>query len=108
PDGCRTISVLRRDPAPGWEGLLGHGAAHDGPREASLQAVEGIMKSPKLPQTDSIQELAQFWDTHDLADFEQELEEVAEPVFVRATTLTLRLESGEAEAVKRLAKSRGV
>ena len=66
------------------------------------------MKSPKLPQTDSIQELAEFWDTHDLADFEQELEEVAQPVFLRATTLTLRLESGEAEAVKRLAKSRGV
>src|SRR4051812_7897747 len=43
-----------------------------------------------------------------MADFEQELEEVAEPVFVRATTLTLRLESGEAEAVKCLAKSRGV
>ena len=66
------------------------------------------MKSPKLPQTDSIQELAQFWDTHDLADFEQELEEVAEPVFVRDTMVTLRWESVEAEAVKRLAKSRGV
>ena len=48
------------------------------------------MKSPKLPQTDSIQELAEFWDTHDLADFEPELEEVGEPVFVRDTTLTLR------------------
>ncbi len=34
-----------------------------------------------LPQTDSIQELAQFWDNHDLTDFEDELEEVTEPVF---------------------------
>ena len=34
-----------------------------------------------LPQTDSIQELAQFWDTHDLTEFADELEEVIEPVF---------------------------
>src|SRR5437868_4775231 len=84
------------------------GAAHDGPREASLPAVEGIVKPQKLPQPDSIQGLAQFWDTHDLADFEAELEEVAEPVFERATTVTLRLESGEAAAVKRMAESQGV
>ena len=32
------------------------------------------MKTQRLPQTDSIQELAQFWDTHDLTDFEDELE----------------------------------
>jgi hypothetical protein len=41
------------------------------------------MKSSKLPRTDSIQELARFWDTHDLTYFEDELEEVTEPVFVR-------------------------
>ena len=41
------------------------------------------MKKPKLPKTDSIQELARFWDAHDLTDFEDELEEVKEPVFVR-------------------------
>ena len=43
------------------------------------------MKKSKLPKTDSIQELAEFWDTHDLTDFEEELEEVAEPVFMRGT-----------------------
>jgi len=31
---------------------------------------------------DSIEKLAEFWDTHDLTDFEDELEEVTEPVFV--------------------------
>ena len=41
------------------------------------------MKTSKLPRTDSIQELARFWDTHDLTDFDDELEEVTEPVFVR-------------------------
>lgn len=41
------------------------------------------MSSRKLPQTDSIWELAQFWDSHDLTDFKDELEEVVEPVFER-------------------------
>lgn len=39
------------------------------------------MNQTNIPQTDSIQELADFWDTHDLTDFENELEEVTEPVF---------------------------
>lgn len=45
------------------------------------------MNIKKIPQTDSIQELAQFWDTHNLTDFEDQLEEVTEPVFVRETAL---------------------
>ncbi len=40
-------------------------------------------KSPKLPQTDSVNELARFWDAHDLTDFEDQLEEVGEPLFER-------------------------
>ena len=65
------------------------------------------MKTEALPQTDSIQE-AQFWDTHDLADFEDALEEVSEPVFERRTVIALNLESAEAEAVKKLAESKGI
>lgn len=42
------------------------------------------MNSQRLPQTDSIRELAEFWDKHDLTDFESELEEVVEPVFKTA------------------------
>ena len=45
--------------------------------------MEKPMKKPKLPNTDSIQKLAQFWDTHDLTDFEEELEEVADGVCPR-------------------------
>ena len=63
------------------------------------------MNRPKIPQTDSIQELAQFWDTHDLTDFEDELEEVTEPVF--ETKVTVRLNPDEAEVVKTLANARG-
>ena len=37
----------------------------------------------KIPSTDDIEELARFWETHDTTDFEDEVEEVTEPVFVR-------------------------
>lgn len=37
----------------------------------------------RLPETDSIDELARFWDTHDLTDFQDQLEVVTEPVFAR-------------------------
>ena len=41
------------------------------------------LQTPKMPQMDSIDELARFWDTHDLTDFEDELEEVSESIFER-------------------------
>jgi len=67
------------------------------------------MKKQKLPNTDSITELAQFWDTHDLTNFDYELEEVTEPVFQREAEVTipisLRLE--EVEVAKRVARSLG-
>ena len=33
----------------------------------------------KLPSTDSIRELAEFWDTHEVTDFADQLEDVADP-----------------------------
>ena len=68
------------------------------------------MKTPKIPHTDSIAELARFWDTHDLTDFEDELEEVPEPIFERRTeeTVTIHISTEEVEAVKRLAQARGM
>ncbi len=62
----------------------------------------------KLPKTDSIKKLAEFWDSHDLADFEDELEEVPEPVFVRGTAIKVRLEPREVAAVERIARTKGV
>ncbi len=61
-----------------------------------------------IPQTDSIQELAKFWDSHDLTDFESELVEVTEPVFERSTPVVVHLESREAVAITELAKGKGV
>ena len=68
------------------------------------------MKAPTLPKTDSIEELARFWDTHDVTEFENQLEEVKDPVFERqrGLTMVLRLEPEEAQAVQELARARGV
>jgi hypothetical protein len=54
-----------------------------------------------MPQTDSIQELARFWDTHDLTDFEDELEEVTEPVFEREAVVKAKAKGvGSAELIR--------
>lgn len=66
------------------------------------------MKRARLPKTDSITKLAAFWDSHDLTDFADELEVVAEPVFVRRTAIIVPLEAHEAEAVERMAEAKGV
>jgi predicted DNA binding CopG/RHH family protein len=66
------------------------------------------MRTKEIPRTDSIQELAQFWDSHDLTDFAEELEEVSVPAFERGTAVTIHLSSDEAEAVKRIARSKGI
>jgi hypothetical protein len=64
------------------------------------------MGDKTLPKMDSIQELAHFWDSHDVTDFESELEE-APGVFDR-NAVTLQLQPNEAEAVKKLAQAKGL
>jgi hypothetical protein len=59
----------------------------------------------QLPKTDSIDELANFWDTHDVTDFENELEEVPGQVFRRDGIITLHLDETEATALRELASS---
>jgi CopG antitoxin of type II toxin-antitoxin system len=72
--------------------------------------MERSMKRQRIPQTDSIRKLAQFWDTHDVTDFDEELEEVTEPVFRSRgkAAVTVHLGPSEVAALRRLAKSRGV
>jgi len=72
--------------------------------------MEEEMKNSKIPHTDSIEELARFWDTHDLTDFEDQLEEVGGPVFEQQSreALTIRLQREEIEAIKRIAESKGI
>ena len=70
--------------------------------------MEKAMKKSKMPGTDSIRKLAEFWDNHDVTDFEDELEEVSESVFVRGAAIKVPLESREVKAVEKLAKAKGV
>lgn len=64
---------------------------------------------PKIPNTDSIQELAEFWEQHDLTDFEDDLEQVTECVFERkGAVLQIPLTSEQAHALEALAQSRGL
>jgi len=68
------------------------------------------MRPDRIPNTDSINELARFWDTHDLTDFEVELQEVTEPVFVRgeSATVPIKLSPEDLRVLKRVAKHEGV
>lgn len=70
--------------------------------------MEGTMNKDSIPRTDSIQELAQFWDTHDLEEYTNEIEEVTESVFEREEVLNVILPSKEAKVLEAMAKSRGV
>ena len=64
----------------------------------------------QFPKTDSIDELAQFWDTHDVTDFEAELEEASETVFAKPQpgNVSVPLDSSELERIRSIAASRGV
>jgi predicted DNA binding CopG/RHH family protein len=70
------------------------------------------MSKPKLPKSDSIQQLAEFWDTHDLTDFETEMEVVGKPVFSRrgktTASVLVPLNASEAKAINRLAQAKGM
>jgi len=70
--------------------------------------MEKPMKATNIPQTDSIQELAQFWDTHDLTEFEDQLEVVESSIFQREAVVEIHLAAQEAEVIKELAESKGV
>ncbi|NOZ38691.1 MAG: hypothetical protein GXP24_00515 [Planctomycetes bacterium] len=66
------------------------------------------MNPNKIPQTDSIHELAQFWDTHDLTDFEEQMEEVPAPIFEREKVVQVHLPTKDADAVESMAQSQGM
>src|SRR5437899_8203179 len=72
--------------------------------------MEKAIRARRVPNTDSVEELARFWDTHDLTDFEDELEEVTEPVFVRGkgTKVRIDLQPAEARRIRKIAQSKGV
>jgi hypothetical protein len=62
---------------------------------------------PEIPKTDSIEELARFWDTHELTDYDAELNEVPSP-FVRLDVVQVPLTADERDALRKLASNQGV
>jgi predicted phosphatase len=72
--------------------------------------MEKTMKARKIPSTDSIEELARFWDSHDLTEFADQLEEVGDSAFKRvpSTAVVVHLRPDEAKAVKQAAKNKRV
>ena len=62
----------------------------------------------KIPTTDSIYQLAEFWQHHSVTDFDDELDEVSEPVFQRAHVVGVPLTEGEHQAVRDAAVHRGL
>lgn len=72
--------------------------------------VRELEEGMRIPNTDSIQELAEFWDTHSITDFDDQLEKVSEPVFGRQSAHAVRvpLSAEERQALRRIAASRGL
>ncbi|MDZ7832216.1 MAG: CopG family antitoxin [Desulfobacterales bacterium] len=66
------------------------------------------MKKQELPKTDSISELARFWDKHDITDFEDLLEEVTEFVFIQGQNIHIHLDQNELECIEKLAHQKGL
>jgi predicted DNA binding CopG/RHH family protein len=62
----------------------------------------------KLPETDSIEELAKFWDSHDLTDFEEQLEEVDDEVFCKNNVIQIEFGPEEMDAIKKIAEEKGI
>ena len=70
--------------------------------------MEEPMRGPQIPQTDSIKELAEFWDSHEITDFEDQMEEVNGPVFGRGTTFKVHFVAADAEVIEELAREQGI
>ena len=77
----------------------------DSRREETIHPMEKVMRSQRIPDTDSIEELSRFWDTHGLADFADQLEEVRPPVFVSG--LESRQGGGRLDASRRRRRTPG-
>ncbi|MCC7106906.1 MAG: hypothetical protein IT307_17370 [Chloroflexi bacterium] len=68
-------------------------------------------RESRIPPFKTIRDEAEFWDTHDSADFEDEFEEVTDVRFVRGQrkkAITVRLEEGSLRRLRRQAAHQGI
>jgi len=47
-------------------------------------------KQITIPEFKTLKEMSEFWDNHDLTDFENEMEEVKDPIFAQPISCALR------------------
>jgi predicted DNA binding CopG/RHH family protein len=69
-----------------------------------------IKSDSKVPEFESIQEEAEFWDTHDTTEFLDEFEEADDLIFVRPEkqVVSLRLERDFVDRLKAYAREVGI
>ncbi len=69
-----------------------------------------MKKLKKIPKFKSDQKAAQFWDTHSLIEFKDDLELVKEKVFVKPEkqVMTIRVDKKLANALKIIAREKGI
>lgn len=70
-----------------------------------------LKKKSRIPKFNTYEEEANFWDTHDITDFEDETEDV-DIVFElnkpRDETVVLRVQKDIKDKIEKLARSRGL
>ena len=71
--------------------------------------MEAISKKEPIPETfNTLEEAAEFWDTHDTADYEEYLKEVKDvEINIKTITREVQFEPEVALQVARLAKVKG-
>jgi hypothetical protein len=64
-----------------------------------------MKKQINIPEFNTLQEMAEFWDTHDITDFEDQLIEVKEPIFknLRSRIITVTLDADHYEMLQEIA-----
>jgi hypothetical protein len=62
----------------------------------------------KIPEFKTIEEMARFWDSHDVTDFENQLIEVEEPIFekMKSRIISVKLDSEQYEKLKKIANQK--
>ena len=62
-------------------------------------------KKMKIPEFKTIKEMATFWDSHDITDFEDQLIEVKEPIFekMKSGIISFVLDSEQYDKLKKIA-----
>lgn len=66
------------------------------------------MKKVRIPRTDSIKELAKFFETHDTTEIEDDVHEVTGPICIPRNSVLVQLDPRQAATVKKLAKAEGI